>query len=103
MNAKPGVEDNFIPPLIVPILPRRNYFLFGKPIETGMLNIYNKAECQQLYLDVRRNLENNIAYLLEYRKGDPYDYFPKRIIYETLSGHQAPSAPTYIVSDIHSY
>ncbi|KAL4306198.1 DExH-box ATP-dependent RNA helicase DExH17 isoform X2 [Arachis hypogaea] len=57
------------PPLILPKLPGRFYYLFGKPISTkGIENMLKDREAaNKLYLQIKSVVENNMGYLLKKR------------------------------------
>ncbi|KAL4343886.1 hypothetical protein AHAS_Ahas11G0123200 [Arachis hypogaea] len=65
------------PPLILPKLPGRFYYLFGKPISTkGMENMLKDREAaNKLYLQIKSEVENNMCYLLKKRQEDLYRNF----------------------------
>ena len=92
---KGGEKESFISPLAVPKLPpRRMYFLFQKPIQTGPEDLEDRARVEELYCQVKADVEGGLQYLLRMRKEDPYEDFGKRVAYEALRmGKQAPSFP----------
>ena len=92
LSARPGVEESLLGPISVPKIPSRNYFLFQNPIDTAGLNIYDKKSSKILYESIRGDVEEGIELLLKFREKDPYKDFTKRILYETLTGNQAPTA-----------
>ncbi|CAK7340886.1 unnamed protein product [Dovyalis caffra] len=73
-------------PGVLPKLPGRFYYLFGKPIQTkGMEEMLkDKENANQLYLHIKSEVENNIAYLLKKREEDPYRSLIDRTIYQAL-------------------
>ena len=85
--------DAFGLPLIAPAVPRRFYFLFGRPIETAPELAADRAACQALYGDVKAAVEGGLAYLLRKREADPYGDFWRRVTYEASWNfeRQAPS------------
>ncbi|XP_074572947.1 phytyl ester synthase 2, chloroplastic-like isoform X2 [Curcuma longa] len=89
-------NQNLYPPVLLPKIPGRVYFLFGKPIETrGMrLELSDRSNAQQLYLHVKSEVENCIAYLKEKREEDPYRHFLPRLLYQTTHGFEA-EVPTF--------
>ncbi|PWA77272.1 diacylglycerol acyltransferase [Artemisia annua] len=82
-------------PIFLPKLPGRLYFKFGKPIQTrGKENMLNdKDYMRDLYLQIRRDVEKNIAYLLNKRNEDPYRGIVERFVWHTNYGSldQVPS------------
>jgi len=82
-------------PIMVPKPPGRLYFLFGKPIPTAGRKdeLQDKANALHLYLQVKREVEAAMEYLLQKREEDPYRHFLPRFLYEAASGftHQMPT------------
>lgn len=74
-------------PGLLPKVPGRLYYLFGKPIETKgkreMLKDREKA--RQVYFQVKSEVEKNMAYLLKKRKEDPYRSVIDRTMYRVFS------------------
>ncbi|XP_022029263.1 acyltransferase-like protein At1g54570, chloroplastic isoform X1 [Helianthus annuus] len=70
-------------PIFLPKLPGRLYYMFGKPIRTkGKENmVHDKAYLEELYLQIKCNVENNMAYLLNKREEDPYRGFVERLMW----------------------
>lgn len=70
-------------PIFLPKLPGRLYYMFGKPIRTkgkeSMLD--DKDYLGELYMQIRCEVENNIAYLLNKRKEDPYRGMIERLVW----------------------
>lgn len=83
-------------PGVLPKLPGRFYYLFGKPIKTkGMEDMLRDREnVNQLYLHVKSEVENNIAYLLKKREEDPYRSLINRTIYQALHSPSS-NVPTF--------
>ncbi|XP_061945218.1 phytyl ester synthase 1, chloroplastic-like [Populus nigra] len=83
-------------PGVLPKLPGRFYYLFGKPIKTkGMEDMLRDREnANQLYLHVKSEVENNIAYLLKKREEDPYRSLINRTIYQALHSPSS-NVPTF--------
>ncbi|KDP23610.1 hypothetical protein JCGZ_23443 [Jatropha curcas] len=81
-------QELFLPGLL-PKLPGRFYFLFGKPIETKGKEeqLKNKSYANEMYLQVKSEVRRNIDYLLKKREEDPY----RNIIDRTL--HRAVYSP----------
>jgi hypothetical protein len=88
-------EESFISPLALPKLPpRRMYFLFQKPITTSVEDLDDRVRVEQLYNEVKGQVQGGLDYLLSRRKEDPYEDFGKRVVYEaTRMGKQAPTFP----------
>jgi pimeloyl-ACP methyl ester carboxylesterase len=88
-------HESFISPLALPKLPpRRMYFLFQKPITTSADDLQDRIRCEELYNEVKGQVQGGLNYLLSKRKEDPYEDFGKRVVYEaTRMGKQAPTFP----------
>ena len=98
-SARPGdIEESLIPPLSIPKLPSRNYFLFGEPIDTANLNIYDKKATRNCYEKVRNEVKQSIWSLQKFRRADPFEKFEARLPYELIMKKQAPTAPLNILS-----
>nr|XP_043628515.1 acyltransferase-like protein At1g54570, chloroplastic [Erigeron canadensis] len=83
-------------PIFLPKIPGRLYFMFGKPILTkGKEKMSNDEDyLQELYSQIRYDVENNIAYLLKMREQDPYRGNVERIIWKIFhygNSHKVPS------------
>ncbi|KAK1567332.1 hypothetical protein Q3G72_010977 [Acer saccharum] len=83
-------------PGILPKVPGRFYFYFGKPIETEgrKRELRDKVKCHELYLEVKSEVENSIAYLKEKRENDPYRNLLPRLIYQATHGFTS-EVPTF--------
>ncbi|XP_073303171.1 phytyl ester synthase 1, chloroplastic-like isoform X1 [Primulina huaijiensis] len=94
MNGEVANQDLYFPGLL-PKVPGRLYYLFGKPIHTkgrkDMLK--DKERARELYLQIKSEIEANITYLLEKRKEDPYRGIFDRTMYRALYAYmdQVPS------------
>lgn len=82
-------------PGLVPKLPGRFYYLFGKPIETrGMKSVLSDREsANKLYLRIKSEIDSIIKYLKKKREEDPYRSILSRAFYQTSWG--LDSAPTF--------
>ncbi|XP_065019536.1 phytyl ester synthase 2, chloroplastic-like isoform X4 [Musa acuminata AAA Group] len=82
-----GNQDLY-PPVLLPKIPGRLYFLFGKPIETRGRSeeLRDRKQAQQLYIHVKSEVENCMAYLKEKREKDPYRNLLPRLLYQTTNG-----------------
>ncbi|KAJ8760671.1 hypothetical protein K2173_017656 [Erythroxylum novogranatense] len=82
-------------PVVLPKLPGRYYYLFGKSIETkGREKILqDKEQAGQLYKQIKSEIECNIHYLLKKRKEDPYRNSIDRRVYQALHSplHEVPA------------
>jgi hypothetical protein len=84
-------DELFLPPIVAPGLPSRNYFLFGKPISTAQLDPKDKKECETLYKTVQDEMRRGFEAVLSAREKDPYKDAPRRIAYEQVTGKKAPT------------
>ncbi|KAI3929511.1 hypothetical protein MKX01_025679 [Papaver californicum] len=77
-------KQKFYLPGVVPKLPGRFYYLFGKPIKTqGRQNeLRDKEKAQELYMYTKSQVENSINYLKEKRETDPYRSLLSRLLYQ---------------------
>lgn len=84
------------PPGLLPKVPGRLYYLFGKPIQTKgkeeMLKDREKA--LELYLQIKSEVETSMAYLLKKRNEDPYRGIIDRTLYRALRAPMDP-VPTF--------
>ncbi|XP_061946666.1 phytyl ester synthase 1, chloroplastic-like isoform X2 [Populus nigra] len=83
-------------PGILPKVPGRFYFLFGKPIETKGRKeeiLEDRENANQLYLHIKSEVERCIAYLLKKREEDPYRSIVDRTVYRALHSplHEVPA------------
>ncbi|KAG5244939.1 acyltransferase protein [Salix suchowensis] len=82
-------------PGLLPRLPGRFYYLFGKPIKTKGLKekLGDTENANLLYLHVKSEVENSIAYLLKKREEDPCRNVIDRTIYRAFYSplHEVPA------------
>lgn len=83
-------------PILLPKTPGRFYFLFGKPIETEgrKQELRSREKSQELYGEVKSEVENYLAYLKEKRGNDPYRSILARQVYQAIHGPEA-EVPTF--------
>ncbi|VAH52479.1 unnamed protein product [Triticum turgidum subsp. durum] len=83
-------------PVVLPKIPGRLYFLFGKPIETkGMDNLLmDKKLANDLYLHTKSEVGNLVSYLKRKREEDPYRSIMRRTLYRAILGASA-QVPTF--------
>ncbi|KAI5016018.1 hypothetical protein ZWY2020_005750 [Hordeum vulgare] len=83
-------------PAVLPKVPGRLYFLFGKPIETkGMDNLLlDKKQANELYLQTKSEVENLMSYLKRKREEDPFRSITRRTLYQVTRGASA-QVPTF--------
>lgn len=88
-------KQQFHLPICMPKIPGRLYFMFGKPIHTkGMEKMLDDQDyLQELYSQIKSEIERNISYLLKKREEDPYRGVVERIMWQTNNGtsDQIPS------------
>ncbi|XP_076948945.1 phytyl ester synthase 1, chloroplastic-like [Bidens hawaiensis] len=100
INLREGVqgevaEQQFHIPVVLPKPHGRLYLKFGKPIRTkGKEHMLDDDDyMQELYLQIRCDVEKNIAYLLKKREDDPYRGTFERYLWQMKNGwlNQIPS------------
>jgi hypothetical protein len=84
-------DEVFLPPIIAPGLPSRNYFIFGKPLSTKELDHTDKASCQDAYVEIQSEMKRGFSDILSAREKDTYKQAPQRLVYERLTGEKAPT------------
>ncbi|XP_010502628.1 PREDICTED: acyltransferase-like protein At3g26840, chloroplastic isoform X2 [Camelina sativa] len=90
-----GNQDIYLPG-IIPKIPGRFYFYFGKPIETAgkEKELKDKEKAHELYLQVKSEVEQCVAYLKMKRESDPYRHLLPRMLYQATHGW-ASEIPTF--------
>jgi len=88
-----NADERFVAPLVIPGIPARHYFVFGKPFDTSMTDINDKTACTDLYGDVKSELRRGIDDVLAAREKDPFKNFVQRLAVEKVSGKPAPTFP----------
>uniref|UniRef100_A0A453N6Q8 Uncharacterized protein n=1 Tax=Aegilops tauschii subsp. strangulata TaxID=200361 RepID=A0A453N6Q8_AEGTS len=83
-------------PVVLPKLPGRLYFLFGRPIEMeGMDNVLtDRKKANQVYFQIELEVENAMSYLKRKRNEDPYRSIARRALYQATWGPSA-QVPTF--------
>lgn len=78
-------QQLYIPGLL-PKVPGRLYYLFGKPIQTKGKNwmLKDREKAKELYLQIKSQVENNMKYLTRKREEDPYRSILNRTAYHLL-------------------
>lgn len=88
-------NQNLHLPGLLPKIPGRVYYLFRKPIPTKGRRemLKDKTKSRELYLHIKSEVENSMAYLMKKRKEDPYRSIVDRTIYRVLHApmDQVPS------------
>jgi len=93
-SARIDMDDDdelFLPPLVAPSLPSRNYFIFGKPIYTHGIDPKDKDACKETYLNIQKNMKSDFHQILEAREKDAFKDALPRLAFERLTGQQAPT------------
>ena len=129
-----GNQDFYLPGL-VPKIPGRFYYYFGKPIETSGIYVQcklmllwstldhwseylqwlfffflagkeqelrDKEKAQELYLQVKSQVEQCIAYLKMKRESDPYRNLLPRMLYQASRGFSS-EIPTFDLWNYHLF
>ncbi|KAG6581123.1 Acyltransferase-like protein, chloroplastic, partial [Cucurbita argyrosperma subsp. sororia] len=83
-------------PGILPKLPGRFYYYFGKPFETEgrKEELRDRENAHKLYLQVKGEVENCLAYLTSKRENDPYRQLWPRLAYQAKHGFTS-EVPTF--------
>ncbi|KAK4712737.1 hypothetical protein R3W88_007250 [Solanum pinnatisectum] len=83
-------------PIILPKVPGRFYFYFGKPIETAgrKEELKSREKAHELYLEVKSEVERCIDYLKEKRENDSYRNIMARLPYQASHGFDS-EVPTF--------
>jgi hypothetical protein len=84
-------DENFVPPIIAPGLPSRNYFIFGKPLSTKDIDPKDKDACQEAYQSLQTEMKRGFDDILRAREKDRFMQAPPRLAYERITGRQAPT------------
>ncbi|KAG5549362.1 hypothetical protein RHGRI_014643 [Rhododendron griersonianum] len=88
-------NQDFYPPGLLPKIPGRFYYLFGKPIQTKgrELMLKDKENARELYSRIKSEVEQNIAFLIKKREEDPYRSIVDRTVYQATSAsmHNVPT------------
>ncbi|KAK9120174.1 hypothetical protein Scep_018267 [Stephania cephalantha] len=95
INGEVAKEDLHMPGLL-PKLPGRFYFLFGRTFDTAgrKEELKDRDQAKKLYMEVKSEVERCIAYLKEKREEDPYRSLPSRLFYQAIHGLDA-EIPTF--------
>ncbi|KAF7819368.1 acyltransferase-like protein [Senna tora] len=83
-------------PGILPKIPGRFYFYFGRTFETAgrKHELKDKEKSQEVYLQVKSEVERCMAYLKEKRESDPYRNIVPRLLYQATHGFSS-EVPTF--------
>ncbi|XP_019437421.1 PREDICTED: acyltransferase-like protein At3g26840, chloroplastic [Lupinus angustifolius] len=83
-------------PGFFPKIPGRFYYYFGKPFETEgrKLELKDREKAQELYLEIKSEVERCLDYLKEKRESDPYRSILSRSLYQAIHGFTS-EVPTF--------
>lgn len=84
-------DELFTPPFLVPKVPARHYFMFGRPMSTADLDHKNKQECETLYEEIKAEMNRGFDDILRARENDPYKDSLQRLALEQITGKPAPT------------
>ncbi|KAK4483243.1 hypothetical protein RD792_010427 [Penstemon davidsonii] len=89
-------NQDFHLPIVLPKIPGRFYFYFGKPIETEgrRQELKSKEKAHELYVEVKSEVEKCLDYLKEKRENDPYRNIFARLTYQATHGFDS-EVPTF--------
>ncbi|KAL8137560.1 hypothetical protein V2J09_003561 [Rumex salicifolius] len=94
MTGEVANQEVYLPG-IVPKLPGRIYYLMGKPIDTQgrKEELKDRDKAQELYLEVKSEVQTCLEYLRANRQRDPYRSILSRTLYQATNGFtsQVPS------------
>lgn len=95
VKGEDGNQDMYLPAL-VPKIPGRFYYLFGKPIEMKGMNdvVRDRKSASEVYLHIKSEVENIMSYLKKKREEDPYRSITQRALYQATWGVSA-EVPTF--------
>ncbi|OIW15244.1 hypothetical protein TanjilG_17564 [Lupinus angustifolius] len=90
-----GNQPIYVPGFF-PKVPGRFYFYFGKPFETEgrKLELKDREKAQELYLEIKSEVERCLDYLKEKRESDPYRSILSRSLYQAIHGFTS-EVPTF--------
>ena len=86
-------DELFLPPVVLPGLPVRNYFVFGKAMSTEAIDPKDKDSCQEVYQDLQGELQRGLDDVLQARKQGKFESAIPRLVYERRSAQTAPTFP----------
>ncbi|KAG2588730.1 acyltransferase-like protein At1g54570, chloroplastic [Panicum virgatum] len=95
VKGEDGNQDMHLP-AVLPKVPGRFYYLFGKPIEMkGMNNLVrDRKSANEVYLRIKSEVEEIMSYLKRKREEDPYRSIAQRALYQATWGVSA-QVPTF--------
>ncbi|KAF5765901.1 putative alpha/beta hydrolase-1, diacylglycerol acyltransferase [Helianthus annuus] len=95
MNGEVANQDLHMP-VILPKVPGRYYYLFGKPIKTEgrMEELRSRERANQVYVEVKGEVEKCLNYCKAKRENDPYRNILSRLMYQATHGLES-EVPTF--------
>lgn len=60
---------------------------------TSKADLDDREACDQIYANVRGQVEQGLSFLQRQREKDPYKDLPQRLLYEAFYRKQAPTFP----------
>jgi hypothetical protein len=88
-----GADEILLPPIALPTLPARNYFVFGKAISTADVDPKDKEACARVYKQAQDEVRKGLDDILRARELDPFKDTPRRLAYERVFGKTASTFP----------
>ncbi|TKY61425.1 Acyltransferase protein [Spatholobus suberectus] len=90
-------NQNLSFPVLLPKIPGRFYFLFGKPIRTEGMDkmLKDRESANQMYLQIKSEVERNLNYLIKKREEDPYRSFIDRKMYQIFYPPETDPTPSF--------
>lgn len=95
MEGEVANQNGYLPG-VVPKLPGRFYYLFGKPFDTAEIKneVSDREKAQEMYVQVKSEVERCISYLKNKRESDPYRSVFARLLYRAIQGSES-DVPTF--------
>ncbi|PKA55273.1 Acyltransferase-like protein [Apostasia shenzhenica] len=90
-------KQNLHFPGLLPKIPGRFYYLFGKPIQTrGMRHelSQDREKAHKMYMHIKSEVEHCISYLKVKREHDPFRHILPRLLYQASRGFTG-EVPTF--------
>ncbi|KAL3829445.1 hypothetical protein ACJIZ3_018247 [Penstemon smallii] len=91
-------NQDFHLPIVLPKIPGRFYYYFGKPIETEgrKQDLRSREKAHELYVEVKSEVEKCLEYLKEKRENDPYRNILALLTYQATHGFDS-EVPTFYI------
>uniref|UniRef100_A0A0E0JIU2 Serine aminopeptidase S33 domain-containing protein n=1 Tax=Oryza punctata TaxID=4537 RepID=A0A0E0JIU2_ORYPU len=90
VKGEDGNQDIYLPALL-PKVPGRFYYLFGKPIEMKSMDnvVRDRKSANKVYFHIKSEVESLMSYLKRKREEDPYRSIAQRAVYQASWGASA--------------